>query len=417
MNEISVKPTSLIIGAGIIGIACAHYLNKLGYAVTVIDQNEIGSGCSAGNCGHILQSHILPLNEPDAILTGIKSIFQANPAFRIKPRLSLSLAKWLWEFSRRCTKKTMLSTAGDLKPLLDSSMNEFQNIVKELNCDWQSKGMLYVFESERGAEKFSNMNRMLSDSFGVTAKFLTGKELTALDSAYKPHLAGAFYYTDDTHVDPSRLINEWSKQLASQGVKFLSNCKLESISKHAGMISHLNTTQGQLQADHYIIAAGAWSQQLARELDCSVPIQPGKGYSATMERLEVCPTLPAFYPEHGIGITPFSNSFRIGSMMEFNGFDSSIPEDRIKQLKERATPYLIEPYTNLKAVSWQGWRPMTWDSLPVIGRTPNLSNAYMATGHNMLGLTMAAGTGKLIAEIVSGVSTHINAQPYSPNRF
>jgi D-amino-acid dehydrogenase len=417
MNDISVKPSALIIGAGIIGIACAHSLNKLGYAVTVIDQNEIGSGCSAGNCGHILPSHILPLNEPGAILTGIKSLFQANPAFRIKPQLSISLAKWLWEFSRRCTKKSMLSTAGNLKPLLDSSINEFQNIIKELNCDWQSKGMLYVFESEQGAKKFSIMNRMLSDDFGVSANFLTGKELTTLDPAYKPHLAGAFHYIDDTHVDPSRLINQWTKQLKGQGVKFISNCKLESISKHAGQISHLNTTQGQIQADHYVIAAGAWSQQLARELNCSIPIQPGKGYSATMERLDASPTLPAFYPEHGIGITPFSNSFRIGSMMEFTGFDTSIPETRISQLKERAIPYLVEPYTNSKAIPWQGWRPMTWDSLPVIGRTPNLSNAYMAAGHNMLGLSMATGTGKLVAEIVSGAPTHIDAQPYSPNRF
>jgi D-amino-acid dehydrogenase len=123
------------------------------------------------------------------------------------------------------------------------------------------------------------------------------------------------------------------------------------------------------------------------------------------------------FPEHNVGVTPFDYGYRLGSMMEFIGFDTSIPERRIRQLRESAKPYLIEPFTEEIQDTWYGWRPMTWDSLPIIGGVPRLGNAYLATGHNMLGLSLAAGTGKLIAELVQGQTTHIDATAFSPERF
>jgi D-amino-acid dehydrogenase len=123
------------------------------------------------------------------------------------------------------------------------------------------------------------------------------------------------------------------------------------------------------------------------------------------------------FPEHNVGVTPFEQGYRLGSMMEFIGFDKSIPERRIDQLKESAKPYLVEPFTEKILDTWYGWRPMTWDSLPIIGRVPRLDNAYLATGHNMLGLSLAAGTGRLIAEIVLEQTTHIDATAFSPERF
>jgi D-amino-acid dehydrogenase len=407
----------LVIGAGIVGIACAHYLNQAGYQVTVIDKGQVGSGCSAGNCGHICPSHVLPLNEPGAVMTGIKSFFNSKSAFRIKPQLSVSLARWLWEFTLRCSKQKMLSAAKDIKPLLDSSMQEYHQIVNSLDCDWQSKGLLYVLETEQGVERFAQSNDMLSHEFGVTADFMSGSELTALDPAYKDGLAGAFHYPGDTHLHPDRLINSWVTSLKQAGVLFIENCELTQMTKSNGQAVSIHTSSGVFTADHYVVATGAWSKKLARDLNCSIPIQPGKGYSLTMSRPEICPTHPAFFSEHGIGVTPFEHGYRLGSMMEFSGFDSSISEKRIRLLKELAKPYLKEPFTDIDNVVWQGWRPMTWDSLPIIGRLPSLKNTYLATGHNMLGVTMAPGTGKLISEIIQEQSTHIDNTPFQPSRF
>lgn len=123
------------------------------------------------------------------------------------------------------------------------------------------------------------------------------------------------------------------------------------------------------------------------------------------------------FPEHKVGVTPFDEGYRLGSMMEFAGFDESIREQRIQQLRKSAEPYLVEPYTEDIEEKWFGWRPMTWDSLPIIGRAPRLENAWLATGHNMLGLSLGPATGRLIAELIQGEETHIDAKPFSPGRF
>jgi D-amino-acid dehydrogenase len=122
------------------------------------------------------------------------------------------------------------------------------------------------------------------------------------------------------------------------------------------------------------------------------------------------------FPEHRVGVSPFETGYRLGSMMEFAGYDATIPPQRIQQLQDSAKPYLAisSPCGTLQ--TWYGWRPMTWDSLPIIGRVPKLQNAYLATGHNMLGLSLAAATGKLIAELIEGRVPHIDPAPFSPQR-
>jgi hypothetical protein len=157
--------------------------------------------------------------------------------------------------------------------------------------------------------------------------------------------------------------------------------------------------------------------RLSRRLGCSIPVEPGKEYSVTMGQPDPCPTYPMLFPEHRVGVTPFDNRFRLGSMMELSGYDSTVPRQRIAQLRESAIPYLVTPFTQGAEETWYGWRPRTWDSLPIIGSVPNLSNAYLATGHNMLGLSLATATARLIAEMICGAPTHIDAAAFSPQRF
>lgn len=172
-----------------------------------------------------------------------------------------------------------------------------------------------------------------------------------------------------------------------------------------------------MRAEQFVIATGAWSTRLSKELGCRVPIQPGKGYSVTMTRPDPCPRHPMLFPEHRVGVTPFREGYRLGSMMEFAGYDSTIPERRIAQLRKSAQPYLIAPYTGVEQHTWFGWRPMTWDSLPIIGPVPRLANAFLATGHNMLGMSLATATGRLVAEMIQRRTLHIDATAFSPRRF
>ncbi len=177
------------------------------------------------------------------------------------------------------------------------------------------------------------------------------------------------------------------------------------------------TDQGDLAADIFIVATGAWTPLLNDQLGCRIPIQPGKGYSLTMPRPVICPEIPLIFPETRVAVTPFQSGYRLGSTMEFAGYDDSIRPERLQLLKDGAEPYLREPYCEPVEEKWFGWRPMTYDSLPIIDRSPRYENVIIAAGHNMLGLSMAPATGKLVAEMVNVSSPHIDPAPYRVSRF
>ena len=411
--------SAIIVGGGIIGIACAHYLSQAGLSVTVIDKGTIAGACSHGNCGFVCPSHVPPLTEPGAIGMAIRSLFNPRAPFRVKPRLSPALWNWMWQFARRCTHKQVRQAGAHLQSILDASMDEYRQLIPamSLDCEWKDDGLLYVLQTERGMKGFAETDRMLTEHFGVSARRIDGSELPAFDPGLKPGLAGAFHYPGDASVRPDLLNREWAERLRANGVQFIEQCELQTIRKSAGRITSLQTSQGELEADHFVFALGAWSTHWSSELQCHVPIQPGKGYSVTMARPQPCPKYPMLFPEHKVGVSPFDGGFRLGSMMEFTGYDTSIPPERIQQLRDSARPYLLAPVDGHAEETWYGWRPMTWDSLPIIGPVPALRNVYLATGHNMLGLSLAPSTGRLITEFITGEPTHIDATPFSPLRF
>jgi len=409
----------IVVGAGHIGIACAHYLRQDGYDVTVLDRSSIGGACSRANCGFLVPSHVLPLTTPDAIWTGMKSLFQPKAAFRVKPQLRAPLYRWMFEFSRRCTQRQMLASGMVLKEILDASMIEYEKLLSNsaMACEWRDNGMLFVFRTDQALQEFSQTDAMLADEYGLAARHIPGSKLQKFEPALLDDLAGAYFYEDDSHLRPNKLNAVWSALLANDGVTFREHCSVESVETANGLISGLITSEGRMTADRYVFATGAWSSNFAEALECSIPVEPGKGYSVTMTQPETMPIHPMVIPEKHIGITPFDSSFRIGSMMEFAGFDDTIPPSRIQQLKDSAKPYLRTPEGPIEEYTWYGWRPMTWDSLPIIGRVPRLSNALLATGHNMLGLSLAPMTGKAIADLVAERPSDLPMEALSPARF
>jgi len=409
----------VIVGGGVVGIACAHYLSEAGAKVTVIEKNTLAGACSQGNCGYICASHVLPLTEPDALWVGMKSLFNPRAAFRIKPQLRPELLRWLLEFAIRCNKKQMLRAGVGLKAILESSMSEYKQIIKEhsLACEWEEKGLLYVFKTASALDHFGKMDQFITEHFGVSADRIEGAALTELEPALKPGLAGAYHYKEDTSVRPDLLTSQWVARLRAKGVEFIENCSLDKIQKSNGSITSLETSKGEFKADRYVFAVGAWSSKLAPHLGCKIPVEPGKGYSVTMARPTVCPEHPMLLPEEKVGVSPFKEGYRLGSMMEFAGYDTTIPPHRIEQLRTSAEPYLHEPHTDTVLETWYGWRPMTWDSLPIIGQVPKIENSFLLTGHNMIGVAIASGSGLLLKEIMMGETPHIDPTPYSPMRF
>ena len=408
-----------IVGGGIVGIACAHYLSRGGYAVTVIDQDRVGHGCSHGNCGHICASHVLPLNEPANLVAALGSLVNPRAPFRVRPQWRPALLRWFWEFARRCNHRHALTAGSAMKSILDASIREYRGLFEmaEFEAQWQPLGLLYVLRTRRGMERFAAQDAMLRDNFGVAATRIEGSGLPEFDPALRPGLAGGFLYEDDAFLRPDALAANWSRWLGSRGVRFDEGRRVQGVETTAGKITRLLTETGEVTADHFVFASGAWSTEMAAALGCHVPIEPGKGYSITTTRPRPCPRHAMLFTEHRVAATPFDDGLRLGSMMEFAGFDASIPRRRIRQLIDSARHYLREPSGDEVLETWCGWRPMTWDSLPVIGVVPGLANGVLATGHHMLGVTMAPATGRLVAEIIGERPAHIDPTPFSPARF
>ena len=411
--------SAIVIGGGIIGISCAHYLVSEGIDVTIVDKGKVGTGCSLGNNGHILPSHVLPLNSPGSIRQAIGSVFDKTSAFKVSPEWSWSFANWMIRFALLCRKKPMMKTAGHLQRILDFSFAELEKLIDDqrFDCEWQHTGLTYLFRHQSSFHKFGRTNDELSDHFGVAAKKIPGPELNKFDPALNTGLAGGFFYDIDASLRPEHLVREWLALLKKNGVKFIENEEIKSVENSAGQITSVQTRDRSYDADIFVIAAGALSRQVAHLMQDSIPLIPGKGYSITIPGKENLPSTPVVLPEHNVAITPFSDALRIGSIMEFVGFDETISDHRVSQLRRAATEFLKFDVENGNVNPWFGWRPMTWDSLPIIGRLPKLKNALVATGHGMLGVMLAAGTGRLVADLALERTPPVSETPYSPLRF
>jgi D-amino-acid dehydrogenase len=424
---------AVVIGGGIVGIACSYFLSKRGWHVTLLDRGRIGGGCSHANCGYISPSHVLPLAEPGAVRKALKAMITKDSPFRIKPRPDAALWKWLYHFARRCNTDDMLTAGHAIQAILDSSRSLYGELIpaEGLDCEWETLGMLFVYDTRGGYESFAQTDDLLAEHFNLPARRIEGEALAEFEPALRPGLAGGFFYEDDAHVRPNRLLAEWRRVLAERGVEIVENCEFQGFVDQKGRQSGGVASNGaphrvariavascgEFEADAFVVATGAWTPLLAQQIGCRVPIQPGKGYSMTMPRPAICPRVPMLLMEHRVGVTPMQSGYRLCSTMEFAGYDTSLRQERLDLLRRGAAACLREPYCEPVEESWYGWRPMTYDSMPVIDRSPAYDNLYLAVGHNMLGLSMAPGTGKLVAELITGDTPHIDPSPYSVARF
>jgi D-amino-acid dehydrogenase len=416
-------PHVIVIGGGVVGACSAYYLSVAGHRVTILDRGTFGRGASHANCGYVCPSHVLPFAAPGAVWSTLKTLFQHNSPLKVRARTVLGNLGWFLGFQRRCNERDMLAAGTAIRALLQSSRGLFDELIaaENLDCEWEKKGLLFVFRSQTAFDHYAPIDALLRERFETPAQHLTPEELLRLEPALKPGNAGGYHYTGDAHLRPDRLMSEMKRVLMARGVEIIENCEVRGFIRENGIAKSITSPTRQrgpdFAADAFVVATGAWTPLLNRELGCRNPIQPGKGYSITMPRPEICPAIPLIFEEHRVAITPFQSGYRIGSTMEFAGYDETLDRSRLTLLTDAAKLYLREPLAEPVQEEWWGWRPMTYDSLPIIDRSPTMKNVLIAAGHNMLGLSMATGTGKLVSEMLGGVKPHIDPRPYSLRRF
>ena len=409
----------IVIGGGVVGVCTAYYMQKAGINVTLLEQNRICSGSSWGNAGWLVPSHSVPLARPGAVTQGLKWMLNPESPFYIKPRLSLDLINWLLRFRRAANLSSLREVLGPLVELGEVSLQLYAELEKEetsLNSHYAQKGLIALYATTDWLKEGIEEAHLLSE-FGVHSQTLDTEQVLDMDPAVKPTIAGGVYYPDEAHVKPDDLVKGLASIINERGVKLHENTAVTGFNTSGGKIKSVLTTNGVFTADEVVLATGAWSPRVAQELKLDLPIQPAKGYSISFEDIVNPPLFPLMLAESKVGVTPMGPVLRFAGTLELSGLNTDINARRLGAIRRAGDKFLTTDITDASEVVWCGMRPLTPDSVPIIGRASQLDNLILATGHSMTGVTLGAVTGKLATQIATGQRTAVDMSPFSPMRF
>ncbi|MBC7776719.1 MAG: FAD-dependent oxidoreductase [Phycisphaerae bacterium] len=434
--------TATIIGGGIIGLSTAYYLQQEGWDVTVLERSDGSDGCSFGNMGYLSPSHFAPLAQPGIISQGILWMFKQKSPFYVRPALSWDLMDWGLKFVRACNAKHVERSARPMAELLLLSRDLTAQWEQsgEMKFDYAQKGCINYFQTAK-YEKGELENVRIGRELGLQIEMLDRAQCQALEPELPPDVRGGAWYKDDAMLYPNELMRQLSNLLEKRGAKIIYNAEVIDIQKDKGKISavkfrkstdSLTSSETISTPDLVVLAAGSWSQPLAKMAGEYLPMMPGKGYSMTID----VPHQPLRYPcillEAKVAITPWAKRLRIGSTMEIGAMNDRILFPRVQGILE-AVPRFFPGYAddpafreladfkklkeNIQEKVWFGYRPLSADGVPYIGFAKNTKNLMIATGHAMLGLSMAAATGKLVSEMAGGKETSIGVGAFEVGRY
>ncbi|ACD60146.1 FAD-dependent oxidoreductase [Xanthomonas oryzae pv. oryzae] len=413
----AVRDDVLVIGAGAIGLATALALVQAGRQVHVLDAGAPGAATSYGNCGTITPSHAPPLAAPGMLAQAVKWMFTPDAPLYIPPRLDPGLWRWLLRFARRCNARDWQSSAQARAALLHDARQRFDEWVARyaLDCEFRNDGLDYVFGDARCFAQYRDECALLAQ-WGIRAEVIEGADYVRQDPAFRNGIAGAIHFPGDAHLRPEQYTAELVRVLRAHGVEIDAHCRVQGLTPD-GAGTCVQTEHGKRYAREVVIATGPWSPVLAAQFGLRLPVQAGKGYSITYSAPQVMPHRPVVLKDRWVFVVPWRDRLRIGSTMEFSGRDTQLNATRLAALERAAAEYLHAPCGPAVIERWYGWRPMTWDDVPVLGAVPGHPHVWLAAGHGMLGISMSTASGQLMADLITGRAPALDPHPYRAERF
>ena len=410
----------LIIGGGVIGLCCGWSLARAGRTVTILDRHPMRrESCSDENAGMVVPSHFIPLAAPGVIAQGLKWMLNPKSPFYLRPRLDPALWSWCWQFFRHANARHVEDTKQLLADFSLESRRLFLEWAEELQFDLTTRGLMMLCRTEAGLEDEAKV-AALAAAVGVKAEVCDAPRVRELDPDAQMDVAGAVWFAQDCHLDPLDFLEALRTAIRAKGGRFLEG-ECAEFNRQGDRLTGIRTTAGEtLNAEHVILAGGAWTPELTRQLSLRIPMQGGKGYSLTLREPAELPRLCSLLKEARVAVTPMGNKLRVGGTMEICGTDLSINRTRLQGIIEGFCEFFpaFSPDDFNGIEPWSGLRPCTPDGLPCIGLIPGTQNATVATGHNMLGLSLGPVTGELVAAQLAGQpSIAFDAQRLDPQRF
>jgi D-amino-acid dehydrogenase len=408
----------IIIGGGVIGLCSAYYLQKEGHQVIIIDKSNLNAGASYVNAGYLSPSHIVPLSAPGVMKKGLKWMFNSSSPLYIKPRLEVDFLKWVWAFNKSCNLKHVKKAIPIIKDISLLSQNLYDDIKRDegFKFHYEKKGLLMLCQTEKLLQEEIKVAQLAKQE-GLDAKEISLEELKRIEPHVNLNVKGATYYKCDSHITPTEFMEEMKTYLINAGVTFFINEKVEDLKVENKKIISIKTNKQVLKADEFVLASGSWSSLLSQKLGLKLLLQAGKGYSINTKQPTKI-TIPSILAEAKVAVTPMHGFTRFAGTMEIAGINHNINKVRVETILKAVTQFYpeIKVTSNEKNEVTSGLRPVSPDGLPYIGKSEKCKNLTIATGHAMMGLTMATATGKLISQIISNKKTSLKIDTFNPDR-
>jgi D-amino-acid dehydrogenase len=417
----------LVVGSGLMGVTAAHFLLKRGHEVTVVDQApEPGSATSFANGALLTPSMADPWNTPGILNDLFVSALRRKPIVNIRLRALPSMGGWIVRFLRAANAAAFSRNALSNLRLSLHSLEVLRSLTDETAISYGHRrcGSLRVFRDGSSFVSACDGAARLA-AHGLGFRRLDVREAVEVEPALDGvanHLLGGIHYTSDEIGDARQFCIELARSLQARGVEFRFHTEVRSFEVRDGRVVAALTKQGALHADSYVAAAGIESTFLLHEIGVKMPIRPLKGYSVTFQGVapEGCALrIPIVDDTVHAAVVPLGNKLRVAGIAEFAGFDRTIDPRRIATLIAVLKDFMPDIGTQFdlrNAQAWCGLRPLSADGVPIIGRTP-VGNLFVSAGHGPLGWTMAAGSGELLADILSNEPPKIDPTPYALRRF
>ena len=410
-----------IIGGGIVGLSTAWFCRQQGHQVTLIDRGQARrDGCSFGNAGMLVPSHIIPLAAPGMISLGLKWMWNPESPFYIRP-----VRRWTWcdgcGNSNDHVRSSMFSDRRRCCVTCISSRELYEQLEIQLPGGFglKTRGLLMLCKTAAGLDEEAN-TAAKANSLGVPAQVLDAAATAELDPSVEMDVHGSVFYPKDCHLYPNRLMASLESALEADGCQFMWETRSLGFSKSGGRVDAVVTNRGEVTADEFVLCGGVWSTELGKQLGLSLPMQAGKGYSVTLEEPGQLPELCSLLHEARVAVTPMGGSLRVGGTMEIAGIDESVSQSRVRGILQAVPNYF--PAFKAKDFAgrpvWSGLRPCSPDGLPYLGRTSRWSNVLISTGHAMMGISLALVSGEIAASLISGQPTELTGLSLlSPDRY
>jgi len=408
------KPHIAVVGAGIVGICSAYFLNKSGFQVTLIDKNDPGSKTSYGHACTFADYACIPVNSPDLFKDIPSMLLRSDGPLAVDFFYTIKNFSWALKFLKNCTSKNVNYISNSLARLLNSASTSYDEIFSEVNVSQYIKNeeALYLFENKNEFLKASITNK-IREKNGVKIKTLSKNEILELE----PNLAPVFFngqlFIGSRHTtDPLAVSKKIFDSFINHGGKFIKN-NVENIIPNESKVK-VSYNNENFNFNKVVICAGSWSKNLTRKFGDDFPLDTERGYHVLFNNYELI-NRPLGWSQSGFYLVQLAEGLRAAGTVEIAGLLKPENKKRTKMIENEARK-LLPQLKDVKS-TWLGFRPTMPDSLPVIGQSQQNKNIIYGFGHQHIGWTLGAVTGKVINSICNDRVPNINIEPFSPNRF